>query len=476
MSCFIRLRGLPWSVTHQEILDFLQNVNVVNGTKGIHMVLSRWDGKNTGEAFVELESEEDENEAFKLNKNTIGHRYIEVFSATNEEAEHALKNLGSNASNVVKLRGLPYDINDEMIEEFFSGLNLKRNGILTLMDRRGRATGEAYVQFENVDDTEQALLRNREKIGHRYIEIFRSSLAEMRRQSNNRPGPYDIKDRGGFRNNRDDFGGNSGFGNNNKNGFGGGNKPMGMNNSGNGLNRNQFGMFGGGLGGFNNSNNSGNNFDRPMNNNFMGMPNNSSGGGGGGNNREQNFNQGPFWNNDMNRNMRGGGLNDDMGQSFNNGGNRGFNNDNSGNNMNSSFDRGNNNRMSLMGGGNGGGGGMGGGGIHNMGNQNKFGNNRDFQGDNNLFCIHMRGLPYNTFENEVFKFFQPVRPENVKIIFNNKGLHSGSADAYFASYDDSQLAMKKHMEQIGNRYIELFFDGKGKGNSTGNSRQNNQNF
>lgn len=37
------------------------------------------------------------------------------------------------------------------------------------MDRRGRATGEAFVQFESQDDTEQALGRNREKIGHRWV-------------------------------------------------------------------------------------------------------------------------------------------------------------------------------------------------------------------------------------------------------------------------------------------------------------------
>lgn len=39
------------------------------------------------------------------------------------------------------------------------------------MDRRGRATGEAFVQFESQEDTEQALGRNRQKIGHRWVVI-----------------------------------------------------------------------------------------------------------------------------------------------------------------------------------------------------------------------------------------------------------------------------------------------------------------
>lgn len=52
-----------------------------------------------------------------------------------------------------------------------AGLEMKpdREGILIVMDRRGRATGEAFVQFETQEDTEHALKRNRDKIGHRLV-------------------------------------------------------------------------------------------------------------------------------------------------------------------------------------------------------------------------------------------------------------------------------------------------------------------
>lgn len=40
------------------------------------------------------------------------------------------------------------------------------------MDNRGRASGEAFVRFGNLDDTEKALKRNREKIGHRWVSKF----------------------------------------------------------------------------------------------------------------------------------------------------------------------------------------------------------------------------------------------------------------------------------------------------------------
>lgn len=75
---------------------------------------------------------------------------------------------------------------------------------------------------------------------------------------------------------------------------------------------------------------------------------------------------------------------------------------------------------------------------------------------------------YSLWSFEIFmfvsflQFFAPLRPSNVKIIYNNKGLHSGTADAYFDAEEDAEEAMKKDREQMGSRYIELFFDGKSK--------------
>lgn len=62
----------------------------------------------------------------------------------------------------------------------------------------------------------------------------------------------------------------------------------------------------------------------------------------------------------------------------------------------------------------------------------------------------------------------------VNVIFNNKNLHSGTADAYFDNYDDAMDAMKKHRAQMGSRYIELFFDGKAKSNNNSNNNFNNR--
>ncbi|XP_011210271.2 heterogeneous nuclear ribonucleoprotein H3 isoform X2 [Bactrocera dorsalis] len=461
---YIRLRGLPWSATHKEILNFLKNVNVVNASQGIHLITSRWDGKNTGEAYVEVQSQDDVEEARKLNKGLMGHRYIEVFTANPKEAKEAMRKTGSHGmSYVVKLRGLPYAVTEQQVEEFFSGLEIKpdREGILFVMDKRGRATGEAFVQFESQDDTEQALGRNREKIGHRYIEIFRSSLAELKRaaKGNGRSGPYDLKDRGGNRGN--DYGGGR-----NMRGGNGGN--------------------GGGMGGFGNSNNGGG---------FGGFGNNGNFGSGNGNNGNfGNGNSGFGGNNRFNNS--GGNFGNDFGDFGNFGNNRNFSNGGNfgndfpvGNNRNGGMGVGSNNgggggggnfgNFSNFGnfGGNGGGGGSGGSGNGNMGGGfnggnamigggGNFGPIGGGRNDNEYFTIHMRGLPYQSFDNDIFKFFDPIRPANVRVNFNKSGLHSGTADVFFETYEDAQLAMKRHRDQMGSRYIELFFDGKTKAGNT----------
>lgn len=73
----IKLRGLPWNVCAQDILDFLKDVDISRGENGVHLVTSPRDGRPNGEAFVECASENDYNTAFDYHKKSMGHRYIE---------------------------------------------------------------------------------------------------------------------------------------------------------------------------------------------------------------------------------------------------------------------------------------------------------------------------------------------------------------------------------------------------------------
>ena len=72
----IKIRGLPWSATVEEILKFFDDCNILHGKAGIHMTLSR-EGRPSGEAFIEMCEEEDVEKACKRDRDHMGNRYIE---------------------------------------------------------------------------------------------------------------------------------------------------------------------------------------------------------------------------------------------------------------------------------------------------------------------------------------------------------------------------------------------------------------
>ncbi|XP_052010867.1 heterogeneous nuclear ribonucleoprotein H isoform X1 [Xyrauchen texanus] len=199
----VRVRGLPWSCSVDEVQRFFSECKIANNGTSIHFTYTK-EGRPSGEAFVEFESEEDLKIAVKKDRETMGHRYVEVFKSNNVEMDWVLKHTGPNCPDtggdgLVRLRGLPFGCSKEEIVQFFAGLEIVPNGITLPVDFQGRSTGEAFVQFASQDIAEKALKKHKERIGHRYIEIFKSSRAEVRTHYEpqrkvmgmQRPGPYD---------------------------------------------------------------------------------------------------------------------------------------------------------------------------------------------------------------------------------------------------------------------------------------------
>ncbi|KAL2077245.1 hypothetical protein ACEWY4_026749 [Coilia grayii] len=199
----VRVRGLPWSCSADEVQRFFSECKIASNGGSIHFTYTR-EGRPSGEAFVEFESEDDLKVAVKKDRETMGHRYVEVFKSNNVEMDWVLKHTGPNCpetagDGLVRLRGLPFGCSKEEIVQFFAGLEIVPNGITLPVDFQGRSTGEAFVQFASQDIAEKALKKHKERIGHRYIEIFKSSRAEVRTHYEpqrkpmgmQRPGPYD---------------------------------------------------------------------------------------------------------------------------------------------------------------------------------------------------------------------------------------------------------------------------------------------
>jgi len=175
----VRVRGLPWSATQDEIAEFFCNCNIDGGAKGIHLTTNR-EGRPSGDAYIELETQDDVTQALKKDRATMGKRYLEVFESKYSEMEWMIKKDGQDSESggfnnadvgsdaVLRLRGLPFEAGKPEISAFFEGLEIENNGILMGRDfRTGRPNGEAFVQFCTKEAAKTGLEKNKQNIGHR---------------------------------------------------------------------------------------------------------------------------------------------------------------------------------------------------------------------------------------------------------------------------------------------------------------------
>lgn len=194
----IRARGLPWQSSDQDIARFFRGLNIAKG--GAALCLNA-QGRRNGEALVRFVSEEHRDLALQRHKHHMGNRYIEVYKATGDDF---LKIAGGTSSEVaiflsrddqiiVRMRGLPFTATHEQVLAFFCPADaLKetcpvsggRDGILFVRYPDGRPTGDAFVLFACEEHAQNALKKHKEILGRRYIELFKSTAAEVQQVLN----------------------------------------------------------------------------------------------------------------------------------------------------------------------------------------------------------------------------------------------------------------------------------------------------
>lgn len=94
-------------------------------------------------------------------------------------------NNGINSSTVLRLRGLPFSVNAEDIVNWFNDGSIAQittESVFIVTDY-GRPSGTAFVEFATPEDAQAAAMKDRQMMGTRYIEIFRSSAEERARYS-----------------------------------------------------------------------------------------------------------------------------------------------------------------------------------------------------------------------------------------------------------------------------------------------------
>ncbi|KAJ8968276.1 hypothetical protein NQ317_006404, partial [Molorchus minor] len=179
-NCVVRARGLPWQSSDQDIAKFFRGLNVAKG--GVALCLSA-QGRRNGEALIRFVNQEHRDMALKRHKHHIGNRYIEVYRASGEDFLSVAGGSSCEAQAFLS-RGAAV-----ILDFFATGENSCAvldgvDGVLFVRKPDGRATGDAFVLFASESDSPKALSKHRECIGSRYIELFRSTTAEVQQVLN----------------------------------------------------------------------------------------------------------------------------------------------------------------------------------------------------------------------------------------------------------------------------------------------------
>lgn len=84
---YLRMRGLPFTVTKGEIFEFFKKFEPIFDSV---CLTYRSDGRATGEGYIAFQKPDDAKDAMALHRNTMGSRYIELFISNKDEHGRAL--------------------------------------------------------------------------------------------------------------------------------------------------------------------------------------------------------------------------------------------------------------------------------------------------------------------------------------------------------------------------------------------------
>jgi heterogeneous nuclear ribonucleoprotein F/H len=178
----VRMRGLPFSVKKDEVLQFFHGYDVVPDSVIIGEMSN---GKKTGEGVILFKSEDEAARAVSdRNGSNIGRRWIELYlhpyshfhnfyqSQHHEEFVYLDKYITEeNKFRTVRIRGLPFSATKKDMVNFFRDFNLTNNEIVFEI-KDGRPTGRALAFFIDHTTAQRAISAlDKEYIGNRYVEL-----------------------------------------------------------------------------------------------------------------------------------------------------------------------------------------------------------------------------------------------------------------------------------------------------------------
>lgn len=208
-SDFLRvfLKGMPFSVTEKEVLNFFSGLRVDE-----IVLLKNQKGQNNGKGLVKFATREDASEGLRRDRKYMGSRYVEVYTTTEEDWHRAVSNMAgnvererspvrsqrnpqhharshsplaprstasSNEEYCVILENLSYAVGKHDIKKLFRSARLEDDQILYMIDSDGRRTRSAFVLFRSLQDYSDAITYDKIMFFNRWVLIRPISRENM---------------------------------------------------------------------------------------------------------------------------------------------------------------------------------------------------------------------------------------------------------------------------------------------------------
>lgn len=195
-STYVVLKRLPYAATEEEIKNIFTGLNVESVSVG------------NGSGVVKFATAEDAARALEKNGTEFARRPIVVTSGLEMDFKYS----SARPPKIIRVRGAPVGATETDYRKFFDGLEITRFNATSREGIAGRIVpGDVFIEFATPEDAAKALKMDRQNMGDRYLQIYKSAHRERANRlnpNNARPGGFGNRGFGGFGQQQNNFGEN----------------------------------------------------------------------------------------------------------------------------------------------------------------------------------------------------------------------------------------------------------------------------
>lgn len=159
----VYVSGLPWSTDEKQLVGwFNETVNLPRSSIE-SIVFPKWQdsGNSRGYALICFHDENSAKLAIKASGKELGKRYLVIEPAMGPRKRRRSESIPSDCC-VLFVKNLPYDTDEEEVEEIFQPFGKVASVRLSRWNHTGRLKGFGYIEFKKASTVSSILKQDKE--------------------------------------------------------------------------------------------------------------------------------------------------------------------------------------------------------------------------------------------------------------------------------------------------------------------------